>query len=112
MTALDTDTARIVADLADLQARISELSTRAEALKAELRSLPAGDHDIDGHPALRITPTRRFDPQKGLALVPEPLRGDCYTRTLDATKVKGYLAPALLEQAMVESGKAKVQVLS
>ena len=111
MSDLDTDTANIVAKLADLQARIADLTGQAEALKAELRSLPPGDHTIGGQPVLRIIPTRRFDPAKALELVPEPLRDQCYVRTLDAAAVKQYLAPALVETCMVESGKPKVAVL-
>lgn len=111
MTALDIDTARIVAKLAEINARIADLNAEAEGLKAELRSLPPGDHLIDGKPAVRIIPNRRFDADKGLELVPEPLRGECYATALDATKVKSYLAPALLEMAMVEVGKPKVVLL-
>lgn len=111
MTALDLDTARIVAKLADINARVADLTSEAEALKAELRNLPAGDHLIDGRPAVRIVPNRRFDADKGLELVPEPLRGECYSTAVDAAKVKSYLAPALLEMAMVEVGKPKVVLL-
>lgn len=111
MTNLDTDTARIVAKLAELNARLSELNSEAEALKAELRSLPAGDHIIDGRPALRIVPTRRFDAALALELVPEPLRPGCYSQVIDAAKVKEYLAPALVETVMVVSGKPKVVLL-
>lgn len=110
-TQLDTDTARIVDALADLNARISDLTDQAEALKAELRQLPPADYLIDGRPALRIIPTRRFDPARALELVPEPLREECYVRSLDAARVKKYLAPALVDTCMVDSGKPKVVVL-
>jgi hypothetical protein len=108
---LDTDTASIVAALADVNARIADLTAQAESLKAELRNLPADDYSIDGRPALRITPNRRFDAVKALELVPEPLRPNCYSQVVDPAKVKEYLAPALVELAMVEVGKAKVSVL-
>lgn len=111
MTQLDIGTARIVASLADLNAQIADLTERAEVLKAELRNLPPADYDIDGRPALRIAPTRRFDPAKGLELVPEPLRANCYSEVVDAAKVRSYLAPALVEMAMVDAGKPKVTVL-
>lgn len=111
MTDLDTDTARIIAKLAELNARIADLTTEAESLKAELRNLPAGDHLVDGRPALRIVPTRKFDTEKALELVPEPLRPNCYSNVLDAAKVKEYLAPALVETVMVVSGKPKVVLL-
>lgn len=108
MPELDTDTARIVSRLVDLQAIIAEKTAEAEALKAELRSLPPGEHDIAGKPVLRIIPNRRFDPAKALELVPESLRDQCYSNTLDSAKVKQYLAPALLDACMVEVGKPKV----
>lgn len=111
MTALDADTGRIVAHLADINARIADLTSQAEALKAELRALPPADYDIDGRPALRITPTRRFDPAKGLELVPEALRDQCYSTVVDAAKVREYLAPALVDACMVDAGKPKVVIL-
>ena len=108
---LDTDAARIVARLADLQAKINDLTGEAEALKAELRSLNPGDYAIDGRPALRITPTRRFDADKALEYVAEPLREKCYSTVVDAKKVKEYLPPAVADLCMVEAGKPKVTVL-
>lgn len=111
MTQLDTDTARIVTRLVDIQARIADLTSEAEGLKAELRTLPAGDHDIDGKPVLRIIPNRRFDADKGLQLVPEQLRDQCYSTVVDPKLVKTFLAPAVLEAAMVEVGKPKVVTL-
>lgn len=108
MPNLDTDTARIVSKLVDIQSRIADLNGEAEALKAELRSLPPDEYAIDGKTVLRIIPNRRFDATKGLELVPEPLRDNCYSVQLDAAKVKSYLAPALQDAAMVEVGKPKV----
>lgn len=108
---LDVDTANLVARLADLNAKIADLNTEAEAIKAELRSLTPGDYTHGGRPALRVVATRRFDPVKGFELVPEALRPNCYTQEIDAKKVKEYLAPALLEACMVESGKPRVTVL-
>lgn len=108
MTQLDTDTARLVAHLADLQARVNDLNTEAESVKAELRRLNPGDYSLNGKTVLRIIPTRRFDPTKALELVPEPLRPECYTTAPDATKIRQYLAPALQEQCMVVAGKPKV----
>lgn len=108
---LDVDTARLVSRLVDLQDRIADLTSEAEAVKAELRSLNPGDYAINGQPALRIQPTRRFDADKALEYVPEPLRDQCYSTVVDPKKVKQYLAPALADACMVEVGKPKVQVL-
>ena len=110
-TELDADTRRIVAHLADLNAKIADLGAEAEALKAELRSLAAGDYTADGNPALRIVPTRRFDTDKALELVPEPLRGECYTSAPDPKKIREYLPPAVADLCMVESGKPRVVIL-
>lgn len=111
MTELLTTDADLVRRLAELQAQIAELTDIAEGIKTELRTLPPGDHTVDGRPALRIIPTRRFDPKIGITLVPEVLREQCYTTDLDPAKVKEFLPPALLDTCMVESGKAKVSVL-
>lgn len=110
-TELDADRARIVAALADLNDKIATLNADAEALKAELRNLPAGDYLLDGRPALRIVTSRRFDADKALELVPEPLRPECYTTAVDPKKVREYLAPALVDACMVTSGKPRVTVL-
>lgn len=108
---LDVDTGRVVSRLVDLNAKIAELTAEAEGLKAELRGLHPGDYNLNGRPALRVAATRRFDATKGLELVPEPLREQCYSTTVDAKKVKEYLAPALVDTCMVEVGKPQVRVL-
>lgn len=108
----DVDTARLVARLAEINAQISELSAQAEEIKAELRALPVGDYaDNSGRAFLRIAPTRKFDEMAGLNLIPNELRDACYSRVVDARKVKSLLAPALAETCMVEAGKPKVIVL-
>jgi len=108
MPQLDKDSALIAAKLAEINAKITDLNSQAEALKAELRVLPVGKYEIGGTPALNIVPNRRFDVNKGLELVPEPLRERCYSTVLDPAKVKQLIAPALQEMAMVEVGKPKV----
>jgi hypothetical protein len=111
MTQLDTDTARLVAALADLQGRISELTEQAEGIKAELRTLPANDYDIDGRPALRILPTRRFDAAAALAALPEAVRPTCLKVEPDPAAIKRHLTPDQAETFMVESGKPKCVLL-
>lgn len=111
MTQLDTDTARIVSRLVDLQAQIAELTTEAEGLKSELRALPAGDHDIDGRPALRIIPTRRFDVAGAASMLDPELRQQCLSFAYDAALVKRHLTPDQVEAHMVEAGKPKVTIL-
>ena len=111
MTQLDTNTARIVSRLVDLQVQIADLTAEAEGLKAELRVLPAGDHDIDGKPALRIIPTRRFDAAGAASLLDPELRQQCLKFDYDPAKVKQHLTPAQVDAHMVEAGKPRVTVL-
>lgn len=108
MTQLDTDTANIVIQLADLQARIADLTSQAEALKAELRALPAGDHEINGRAALRIIPTRRFDATAAAGLLTPQQRESALVVSYDAAKVKQHLTPVQVDEFMVEAGKPKV----
>lgn len=111
LTELDPTRVTMLTRLLDLNARIADLTTEADALKQELRNLQPGEYAVNGQPAVRIARTRRFDPEKGLLLVPGPLHADCYSTVLDAAKVKKYLAPALLDTCMVEVGQPQVRVL-
>jgi hypothetical protein len=105
---LDTDTTRLVQRLADIQARIADLNADAEAIKAELRNLPVGDHMIDGRPALRLIPNRRFNVNAGAELLPAEVRTECLAVTYDPAKVKKHLSEIQIDQCMVEAGKPKV----
>lgn len=111
MSNLDTDTANIVRRLAEIQAAINEMTAEAESLKAELRTLPTGDHDVDGRPALRIIPTRRFDTDAAALTLPEDVRPECLAITYDATKVKKHLSEIQIQSFMVEVGKPKVVMI-
>jgi len=111
MTRLDMDTIQILTRLADIQAKVADLNGEAESLKAELRSLPPGDHDINGRPALRIIPTRRFDSAKAAGLLSPSQRQDALVVSYDATKVKAHLTPTEVEEFMVDAGKSKIVLL-
>ena len=109
MTAqLDTDTARLISRLAELQDRIADLNSEAEAIKAELRALPPGEHLLDGEVALRIIPSRRLDVTAAAALLDEATRQACLKVDYDAAKIKQHLTPAQVDTCMVEAGKPKV----
>lgn len=110
MTQLDTDTARIVSRLAELQAHVAELNSEAEALKAELRNLPEGEHSIDGRPALKIIPTRRFDVAAAALLLDDAVRQECLSVSYDPSKVRQHITPEQADACMVISGKAKVVI--
>ena len=107
-TPLDTDTARLVARLAELQARVADLNTEAEAIKAELRALPPGDHLIDGQVALRIVPSRRLDVSAAAALLSDEVRQACLKVDYDPAQVKRHLTPDQVDACMTVAGKPKV----
>lgn len=112
MSNLDPKAAKAFTRLIELNAQITELSREADDLKAQLRTaLAAGDYTIKGQPALRIQPQRRFDPESGYALIPEELKRECLSVSIDASKVKQHLTPAQLDTCMVESGQPKVVAL-
>lgn len=107
---LDANHSQTLSRLVDLQARIAELTSEAESLKAELRQLEAGEYTINGQDVLKIVPTRRFDATAAALTLSEELRSKCLTVTYDATEVKKHLTPVEVEEFMVASGKPKVVV--
>lgn len=108
---LDTDRARILSRLVDINARVADLNSEAESLKAELRGLQPGDYLLNGQPALRIIPTRRFDAAGAAARLTDEQRNAALVVTYDAAKVKQHLTAVEIDTFMVESGKPKVVVL-
>lgn len=111
MTAVNVgqDTLRIIERLVDLNAKIADLTAEAESLKAELRVLPAGEYDAGGH-SFKIIPTRRFDADAAMLLLPAEARPECLTVVADPVKIKRRLTPDQLETCMVEHGRPKVVI--
>lgn len=110
-TELDTDLARTLSRLVDVNAHIAELTAESESLKAELRILPTGDYAVNDRPAVRIIPTRRFDAAKAAGLLSLEQREAALTVSFDAAKVKQHLTPVEVEEFMIEAGRPKVVVL-
>lgn len=108
---LDADTAVMLRKLVDLQARAADLDSQIESIKAELRALPPGDFALDGRPALRIIPTRRFDVDKAAGLLNAEQRQAALVVSFNATEVKRHLTAVEIDECMVEVGKPKVVVL-
>lgn len=112
LSELDSNHAYTLRRLVDINAKVAELNGEAEALKAELRDLPPGvDFTVDGTPALRIIPTRKFDAAGAASMLDPDARQACLTITYDAAKVKRHLTPDQVEAHMVEAGKPKVTFL-
>lgn len=108
---LDDNRRQLLARLAAINACIAEYESEAEAIKAELRSLPAGDYAVNGTRALRIVPTRRFDVAKAAGLLDQAAREAALTVTWDAALVKKHLTQVEIDECMVEAGKPKVVLL-
>lgn len=105
------DLIELTGELARLQAAIADFTNRAETIKDVLRKLGDGDHEAAGRPVVRVQTSRRFNVAKAYELVPEPLRVACMTTQIDPAKVRQYLAPALVDACMEESGKPRVSLL-
>jgi hypothetical protein len=98
--------------LAELNSQKAELDVEIEGLKADLRNtLEPGAYEIDGQPAVKVTPSRRFDFQAAYAGLRKADQQECLTVVIDSDKVKQHLTPVELEAFMVEHGNPKVQVL-
>lgn len=110
-TTLDPNHTATLTKLAELQARINDLTSEAETLKARLRDLPPGQYAVNGRPALRITPTVRFDANAAAQALDPDTRKTCLTVTYDPALVKQHLTPAQVTRFMVESGKPRVVIL-
>lgn len=108
---LDPNRVHVLTRLADINAQIAALTSDAEALKSELRNLPAGDYAVAGQPALRIIPTRRFDVTKAAGLLSHEQRNAALSVTFDPAQVKRHLTQVEIDECMVDAGKPKVVLL-
>lgn len=109
-TELDPDTAATLAKLVATLEQIRQLTADAEHFKTQLRDrLGPGAYTIDTRPALTITPTRRFDPDRAATMLP-PTQLAAITRpVVDPTLAKQILAPALYDLCRVEAGRPAVK---
>lgn len=109
---LDQTTAGTVRRLHVLAAQIAELTIEADGLKAQLRQqLSAGTYDLDGVPAVRISPQRRFDPALAEQVLPGNLLELCIVRRVDGATAKRVLPPAAYQSCQSESGEPRVVLL-
>lgn len=95
-----------------IAAQIAELGMEADALKAMLRAnLDAGTYSIDGVPAVRISPQRRFDPALAEQTLPGALLDLCIVRRVDGAQAKRVLPPEVYASCLAESGEPRVTLL-
>jgi hypothetical protein len=107
---IDTDqVAGLVRAWRSLEQKRLDIVDEQVEVKAQIRKLlEVGDTlDVDGK-AIRCQPNRRFDVDRGVALLESAIRDICRTESYDPAKVKQHLTPALLSACMVEQGEPKL----
>jgi len=94
-----------------LEMRRAEIADQQDEIRARIRKLLIlGDRlDVDGK-TVTCTANRRFDVERGAALLDPAVKEICYSSTLDPKKVKAQLTPALLDACMVEQGEPVVRL--
>lgn len=105
MTDYDTLVKQYV-QLADQKITIDE---QLDGIKAELRKLDVGSHDIAGC-KVTISPNRRIDPALVAQQYPVQKHPELWKASPDTTAIRKHLAPIRVEQLMTKSGEPKVLV--
>jgi len=92
-----------------IEARRLELVDEQVEVKAKIRKLlaPGDKVYVDGKP-VSCQANRRFDVERGAALLDPAVREICKAEGYDPRKVKHHLSAALLDACMVEQGEPKV----
>ena len=83
--------------LADLQARIKDLTAEADSIKARLRDDyrdTPGVHDLGAH-KVTVTPTARFSEDQARAVLPAELVALCTVTALSGATFKQLVPPPL-----------------
>jgi hypothetical protein len=86
----------------DLDDKVKDLQARQADIKARMRdNLAIGKHETDlGVHVTVSAPSRRFNLARAVDLLQPELREQCKADGYDASKVKRFLPPALLDVAM------------
>lgn len=103
--------ADLVKMLADLDIRERQIKNEKDAIKAQLRAeLKRGHYTINGVPALSLTPTRRFDPEKAAEILPPAVFEAVARKVVDPTLAKQKLPPELYELCQKETPNDTVKL--
>lgn len=99
-----------VAALLDLNDRIDQLESQRKAIRARLGHQPLGVHETSHGVAVTVAaPPRKFNRERGLAMLTEEQRELCYS--IDDKKIKEQLPPVLADQCMDEgTGAPRVTI--
>lgn len=104
-----TDHEALVKEYVRLQEQAEHIDQQKDAIKAELRTLGEGSHDIAGV-KVSVTPNRRIDAKLVEQQYPIAQHNELYTAKPDPAKIRQHLAPIRVEQLMTESGESKVTI--
>jgi hypothetical protein len=107
---LDPDAAATLRKLRDVLDQIKHLEEEANAYKTLLRGkLGVGQYTVNGQPAVTISPTKRFDPDKAAEILPPAAIEGISKTVIDAALAKKTLPPALYALCQSETGKPTVR---
>ncbi len=91
----------LVSEIVDLSDQIAHLTERLAARKRELGdAVGIGSHKIAGVDVSVREPNRRFNAARAAELLAPEVLELCRNEGYDPKKLRGFLAPVLLEQCM------------
>jgi hypothetical protein len=98
MTPDDLD--RLIDEYQTLSEHAAKITAELEAVKEQLRALPAGKHRGQGGTVIISPPHRKLDLEKAASALPPEVRQGCYVPKLDRDAVLRLIGPAIKEWAM------------
>lgn len=110
MAELDDTGRELLGRLVALNSQITDLTAAADEVKNKLREhCGLGAFTDHGVKALSITPNRRFNADRAIAVLPPELVALCTVPQVVSGVAKKNLPPALFEACTVEVGKPVVK---
>jgi hypothetical protein len=106
---MSTDYETLVKEYVALQDQRNSIDERLDTLKAELRKLEPGTHEIAGI-KVSIVPNRRIDPKLVAAKYPIAAHPLLYKAAPDVAALRKHLSPIAVDDLMTEVGLPKVSV--
>jgi hypothetical protein len=104
-----TDYETLVKEYVQLQDQRNSIDERLDGIKAELRKLEPGTHEIAGI-KVNIIPNRRIDPKLVAAKYPIVAHPMLYKAAPDIAALRRHLSPIAVDELMTEVGQPKVTV--
>lgn len=106
----DLDLDSTVKRFLELDAIKADIEIEQASLKAQLRDLGTGTHVAPCGVRVSVTENRRFNADKALQIVPEPLLAQIQTLVVDSKKAKAILPPTAYDACCAVVGEPRVSV--